>query len=261
MPNSTNKTSTLGRRAKILQILEAEGQVSVHKLSKLFDISEVSIRKDLNHFENKRLLIRTRGGGIKPAPVSFDLKVTEKSKKNYKEKQMIGKKAVELIKAGDSIILDSGSTTLEIVRNLTEFNALTVITTSIPIADMLCEYKNIKVVLPGGDVRKNMKSVVGSVAEQAIQNYYCDIAFLGVDGIDTDYGLSTPSTEEASIARAIMKAAREVVVVCDSSKLGKRSFAFMSPISAVNTIITDENLSNEDRVKFEKANVRVIIAG
>jgi DeoR family transcriptional regulator of aga operon len=261
MENITSPTSTLERRAKILDILEAEGHVSVQRLSKMFEISEVSIRKDLSHFEMKKLLIRTRGGGIKPVLVSFDLKVTEKSKKNFREKQKIGKKAVEFIKDGDSIILDSGSTIIELVKNLPDFERLTVITTSLPIADILCENENIRVVLPGGYLHKNMKSVVGNITEQTIQNFYCDILFLGADGIDVDYGLSTPTSEEASLARAMIKTAREVVVLADSSKFGRRSFAYMAPVSDIDTIITDENISDEDRAKLEGANVQVIIAG
>ncbi len=166
---------------------------------------------------------------------------------------------MEYIKEGDSILLDSGSTVIELVKNLTDFENLTVITTSLPIADVLCENENIRVVLPGGYLHKNMKSVVGNIAEQTIQNFYCDILFLGADGIDVNFGLSTPTSEEASLAQAMIKTAREVVVLTDSSKFGRRSFAQMAPISVIDTIITDENLSAEDRESLEKANVKVVI--
>ncbi len=249
---------TVQRRARILEMLEKEGQVQVEQLRQAFNVSAVTIRNDLAHLEKKNLLIRTRGGAIRPQRVAVDFKLTEKAQKHFKEKQVIGRKAAELIQDGDTIILDSGTTTLEIAKNLAHFNELTVITNAINIAHLLANYQNIRVIVPGGILRKNALSLVGPMAEQAIQNYYCDKLFLGVDGIEADFGISTPNIEEAYLNRIMISISREVFVVTDSSKFNKRSFAFIAPMSNIHYVITDKNIPQEEKAKLEKAGVQVI---
>ncbi len=256
-----DREMTVQRRAKILELIEQQGQVQVSALSNAFKVSSVTIRNDLAHLEKKNLLIRTRGGAIRPQRVAVDFKITEKAQKHFKEKQAIGRKAAELIQDGDTIILDSGTTTLEIAKNLGHFRELTVITNALNIAHLLADFQNIRVIVPGGILRKNALSLVGPTAESAIKNYFCDKLFLGVDGIDADFGISTPNVEEAYLNRIMIEISREVFVVTDSSKFNKRSFAFIAPMNQIHTVITDHNIPSTEKEKMEKIGVQVIEVG
>ena len=255
-----DREMTVQRRAKILELIEQQGQVQVSALSNAFKVSSVTIRNDLAHLEKKNLLIRTRGGAIRPQRVAVDFKITEKAKKHFREKQAIGRKASELIQDGDTIILDSGTTTLEIAKNLGHFRELTVITNALNIAHLLADFQNIRVIVPGGILRKNALSLVGPTAESAIKNYFCDKLFLGVDGIDADFGISTPNVEEAYLNRIMIEISREVFVVTDSSKFNKRSFAFIAPMNQIHTVITDRNIPATEKEKMEKIGAQVIVA-
>lgn len=249
--------NTLSRRAEILELLQKNGEVSVLVLSNKYKISEVSIRNDLAHLEKKGLLIRTRGGAIKAQPVNFDLSLNQRLKTNYKEKQRIGKKAIEYIKDNYTIVMDNGSTTLEVARNLKGFKNLKLITNSLPIADLVIDYPNINVIIPGGEMRAEMRSLVGSMAEKSILNYHCDIAFLGADGIHAEMGISTPQIEEAALSEKMIQIANQVIVVSDSSKFGRKSFVKISDFDTIDVIITDKNIKDQDLVVFEDIAVKI----
>jgi len=250
---------TVNRRAQILELLNSHGKLSVTALSSRFSVSEVTIRNDLGRLEQKGLLIRTRGGAIKHERVGIDYTLTEKQKQRFTEKQRIGKKASEFISDGDTIILDSGTTTMEIAKNLEKFSELTVITNALNIAGYLSNLKNIKVIMPGGFLRQNALSLVGSPAEQILRNFYCDKLFIGVDGIDCQHGLFTPNVEEAHINQVMIDISHEVFVVTDSSKFLRRSFAFIAPINHINTIVTDSDIPAEPKRQLIEANVNVVI--
>jgi DeoR family transcriptional regulator of aga operon len=254
------KANTLSRRAKILEQVESAGQVEVPRLSDLFKVSEVTIRNDLAHLERKNLLMRTRGGAIKQRRVGLDFALAEKQKQHLDEKQHIGRAAAEMIKDFDTIILDSGSTTMEIAKNLSHLNQITVITNALNIASILAEYKNIKVIIPGGFLRENSYSLIGSLAEQSFHNYYCDKLFLGVDGFDSRYGISTPNIEEAQLNRVMVEISRELIVVTDSSKFNRRSFAFIAPSSQIDIVVTDKGIPLEEHNNLKSMGVKVIIA-
>jgi len=254
------KASTLERRARILEQVDAAGQVEIQNLSGIFRVSEVTIRNDLAQLEQKNLLLRTRGGAIKQRRVGLDFALAEKQKQHLEEKQHIGRAAAELIKEYDTIILDSGSTTMEIAKNLGHLNHATVITNALNIASILAEYKNIKVIIPGGFLRENSYSLVGSLAEQNIRNYYCDKLFLGVDGFDSRYGISTPNIEESQLNRVMVEISREIIVVTDSSKFLRRSFAFIIPVTKIDMVITDKGIPQEEQNILKNMGVKVVIA-
>ena len=251
--------NTLNRRSEILQILEKQDDISVVTLSRKFDISEVSIRNDLAQLENKGLLIRTRGGAIKKHPVNFDLNLNQRLKKNYKEKQQIGKKAIEYINEGDTIVMDSGSTTLEIAKNLKQFNKLKLITNSLPIADLVADFKGVEVIITGGILRPEMRSLVGSMTESNLSNYYCNVAFIGTDSISSEYGISTSIIEEATLNQAMMKISEKVIVVTDSSKFLRRSFVKIADIDALDSIITDYKIPDEEKQRLNRLRVELIL--
>ncbi len=250
--------NTLKRRSAILDILKEKGKISVNDLSTKFNISVVSIRNDLAHLEKKGLLIKTRGGAIKSQPVNFDLSLNQKLKINYAEKQRIGKKAAEYVNNGDSVVIDSGSTTLEVAKNLEEFK-INLITNSLPIADLCADFKEVDVIIPGGELRAEMRSLIGPITVKTISEFHCDIAFIGADSISVEGGIYTPLISEASISRAMIKIAKKVIVVVDSSKFSRKSLAKISSLKHIDTIITDQNISKSDLIKLKDFNIEIIL--
>jgi DeoR family transcriptional regulator of aga operon len=249
--------NTLTRRSEILELLKKQDSVSVLDLSVTYNVSEVSIRNDLSHLESKGLLIRTRGGAINKQPINFDLSLNQRLKKCFKEKHNIGKKAVEYIKEGDTIVMDSGSTTLRIAENLGKFKKIKLITNSLPIAEQVADYKGVEVIIPGGVLRPEMRSLIGPMAEKNLLNYNCDIAFLAVDGIDSNYGVSTLILYEATFGRAMIDISKKVIVVSDSSKFQRRSFVKICSMDKLDVIITDKGLNDEDKKKINAMSIHL----
>ncbi len=254
--------STVSRRAKILEELESKGQVVVNELSEMFNISEVTIRNDLAHLEKQNMLIRARGGAIKVKyyRMGIDPSISDKQKEYLKEKQKIAKAALKLIEDGDTIILDSGTTTTEIAKNMEQFKNLTIIPTALNIASILSEYEGFNIFMPGGSLRKKSLSLVGALADESFRKFYCDKLFLGVDGFDTTHGLSTPNSEEAHLNQIMIGIAKKIIVVADSRKFLRRRFAFIGPLSDIDVVITDSGISDEDKKRLEKNGIEVIIA-
>ncbi len=261
MDKSFNK-STVSRRAKILEELEFKGQVLVRELSKMFKISEVTIRNDLIQLEKQNMLIRARGGAIKIKyqMMGVDSSFSDKQKEFQKEKQLITKEAIKLIEDGDTIVLDSGTTTTEIAKNLEGLKNLTIITNALNIAIILSEYEDFNIFMPGGYLRKKSLSLVGVLADENFGKFYCDKLFLGADGFDTTHGLSTPNSEEAHLNQIMTKIAKKVIVVTDSRKFERRRFAYIGPISDIDVVITDSGIKEEDKTRLEKSGVEVIVA-
>ncbi len=251
--------NTLGRRAKILELLQEKGEISVLEISSNHNISEVSVRNDLAHLEQKGLLIRTRGGAIKTQPVNFDLNLNQRLKTNYKEKQRIGRRAASYIKDNDTIVMDNGSTTLEVARNLEGLKNIKLITNSLPIAELVADFSGVNVIIPGGELRAEMRSLVGSMAEKSLSHYHCDIAFLGADGVDVFSGIYTPQIEEAALSQKMIEIANRVIVVCDSSKFGRKSFVKIGELKDIDVIITDNKVKEKDIEKLLEKDITIDI--
>jgi DeoR family transcriptional regulator of aga operon len=241
-------------------MLSEKGEVFVEDLVERFKVSGVTVRNDLDQLEQKNLLIRARGGAIKmETGVAIDQRVADKNRINFQEKSRIGKKASQLIVETDTIIIDSGSTTAEMVRNLPELQDLTVITNAMNIANQLITRPNINVIIPGGYLRKNSLSLVGPQAEKSLRNFNVDKAFLGVDGFDTRHGIYTPNVEEARLNEIMIEISKEVILLADSSKFTRRSFAFICAIDQINKVITDNGIKPDDKKRLEDAGVDVVI--
>lgn len=253
-----------GRRSAILQRLREDSSVTVTQLSEQFGVSEVTIRKDLRILKERRLLIRVHGGAIMGPSSSEgeqdERNINYKRLVNSREKEAIGRAAAAHIKDGDTIMVDSGTTALEVVKNLGSFNDLTIITNSVNAMMEAIKYKRFKVLLMGGNVREPSMSTVGSLAESNLKLFYCDKLFLGVDSFSVDSGLSTPSVEEASTNQVMISRAREVIAVFDSSKVNKRALAFITMPDKIDTIITDKNLppAIRNQLKAMKINVETV---
>ena len=239
-------SSAKERRALILRLLEQKGEVQVTELSRDLGISEVTIRKDLTILQTRHLLLRTRGGAMrKPIEnLNEDTAISRKRMFNFKEKERIGAEAVKLIKDGDFIMLDSGTTTLEIARNLGRFQHLRILTNAMNIATELMSYKRFDVVLLGGNVRVNSLSVVGPLALSVLRNFRGYKLFLGVDSFSLDNGVSTPNMEEALLNQMMIQQADRVIAVFDSSKFNKRSFVHIADARELDCIVTDRAMPN-----------------
>ena len=243
-----------------MQQLEEKGQVSVNDLSTMFQVSEVTIRNDLAKLEKKNLLIRARGGAMKINRASTDFELSDKQRIHYLEKQRIGKLAASLVNDGDTIIIDSGTTTMEVARNLAHVKDLTVITNALNIAIQLAKFKTINVIVPGGMVRNESQSLVGSHSTDNFRNLYCDKLFLGVDGFDTTYGLSTPNVEEAHLNQIMIEVSKQIITTADSSKFLRRSLAHICPVSKVNILVTDSGINKNLQLDLEQDGIKVMVA-
>jgi DeoR family transcriptional regulator of aga operon len=247
------------RRRAILHALNRDGRVLVKDLAESFKISQITIRKDLEVLHAHGLLHRTHGGALPPSSGALnDLSLQEKEKLHRAEKVRIAQAAVKLVEEGQSILLDSGTTTMAIARALRDFRKLTVITNAINIAAELAN-SEIEVILTGGTVRKNSFSLVGPLAEETLRHLSADILFLGVDGFDTHLGLSTPNLQEAKVNRVMVEISHRVVAVCDSSKFGRRSLSIIVPPNAIHQVITDKKIANTDCRNLKNAGVTLTV--
>lgn len=252
--------STAKRRSIILKQIDQNDQVDVIELSQMFGVSEVTIRNDLSVLEEGNLLVRARGGAIKVSLINKEIRLSEKNNKNVKEKEAIGKLAATLVKEGDILLIDSGSTTEELAKQLTSMKGITIVTNAINVAIKFMDNTAINVIVPGGSLRHHSYSLAGTISEKNIANYFCDKLFLGVDAIDVDHGIFTPNMDEANLNREMVRVSKEVIVVTDSSKFNKRSLTKITDMKAVHTIITDSKIDKENVTKLEAQGIKVLIA-
>lgn len=250
-----------GRRSSILAKLREDESVSVADLSEMFGVSEVTIRKDLRILKERNLLVRVRGGAITSSTYTGsafeESHYDSKRLVNSREKQTIGRAAAAHIKDGDTIMVDSGTTALEVVRNLDSFQNLTIITNSLGVVSEISRYNRFHVILLGGSVRETSQSLVGPLAESNLKLFFCDKLFLGVDSFSLEDGLSTPSIEEAHTNQIMISRAKEVIAVFDSSKVNKRALAFIAGVDKINTIVTDSHFPDYLRNHLTAMNVAV----
>ncbi len=212
--------------------------------------------------QNRNLLIRTRGGAIRiPQTLGdTDTAIERKQQFNFQEKRLIGKCAAKLIKDGEVIMIDSGTTTMELARNLGHLQHLTIITNAINIALEALKYQRFTVILLGGHLRTASQSTVGPLAESSLRDLYCDKLFLGIDSFNLSVGVSTLNIEEAHINQNMIQSANQTIVVCDSSKFNKRSFAHIAEVNAIHTVITDNGIDRSVMQQLRKMGVDVLIA-
>ena len=255
-----SENTTLKRRAETLELLNKHGKISVSELSAQYDVSEVTIRNDLAHLEKKGLLIKTRGGAIKSKPSSFVLSLHQKQQINYPEKKKIAQEAIKYVRDGDSVVIDSGSTALEVARNLSGFKNLTLITNSLPIADICADYEGIRIIISGGELRADMRSLIGPIAEKNILNFSCDLAIIGADSISPERGIYTPLVNDAMVSSAMVSIANKVIVVIDSAKFKKKSLVKIADMNQIDIVITDSGISAEVMAQLAKLNVELVVA-
>ena len=247
------------RRRAILEIVNREGRVLVLDLAKRFETSQVTVRKDLEALHAHRLIHRTHGGALPARDGALeDPTLREKEKLHHQEKVRIAGAAARMVQEGQVIILDSGTTTTEIARALRTFRKLTIVTNAVNIAAELSGTA-VDVILTGGTLRKNSFSLVGPIAEETLHRLSADLLFLGVDGFDVHYGLSTPNLLEAKVNKVMVEVAKHTVAVCDSSKFGRRSLSLIVPPSALHEVVTDRGVPKSDLRVLKQVGIEVTL--
>lgn len=247
------------RHQFILNKLQQQGYLNVVSLCKELKVSSVTIRKDLKLLEDKNLLFRTHGGATQNNPYTIDRPVNEKEKLQSSEKMRIGVAAASLIEPNDSIIIASGTTVQSFAKSIQPIENLTVITSSLNVALDLTHNPVIEVLQLGGLVRKSSSSVAGAYAEGILKDFFCSKLFLGVDGIDIEFGLTTTNSMEAHLNRQMMGTAQKTIVLADSTKFGKRGFGRICGLDEIDRIITDSNVSDHTVKTFESMGIKVTV--
>ena len=251
---------TRQRRQQILQLLVEHGNVQVADLAERFAVSSVTIRADLSHIESQGLATRNHGGATLVRMPPQEQGIHEKDALNLPLKERIGARAAQLVQPGDNIIIDSGSTTMTLARHLRGHPDVTVMTNGLNIAWELANAPGVKVLMTGGLLRKQSLSLQGSQAEASLNTYSFDTLFLGVDGLDLQFGLTTHHEAEARLNHRMVERARRVVVLIDASKFGHVSLHRIARLDQVHTIITDASIDAEYLEGLQKLGIEVIIA-
>lgn len=247
------------RHNLILETLIKHESITVANLSLLLDVSAVTIRKDLNELEQSRRLYRSHGRAILIDPYTTNRSVIEKENIARHEKALIGQYANTLITKDDSIIIASGTTVLALARCIKPIHRLTVISASLKVSELLGTNEAIELIQLGGTLRESSLSVVGKFAEAPLSDFSCSKLFIGVDGIDLDFGITTTDIRESDLNRAMMATAQKTIVLADSTKFRRRGFSKIADLEEVDMIVTDSNIPDKIAHAIEDRGVELHI--
>jgi DeoR family fructose operon transcriptional repressor len=248
------------RQEKILRFINESKKANTDELSAAFSVSKVTIRRDIDSLASKGLLLKTHGGAIAIKGTFFrEIPFSAKAGINSFAKKAIGIVAARLIENGEIVILDSGSTTFEIAKNI-HHTDVTVITNDIKIAMELTSKPDIRVIVSGGNLDNTTFNLNGTNSVNFFKGIHVNKTFLGCDAVDPEFGISDRTFESCDIKRAMIQAADEVIMVTDKSKLNKRVFAHMCDISMINKLIIDE-IDDHNRKAYAEKGIEIITAG
>jgi DeoR family transcriptional regulator, aga operon transcriptional repressor len=248
------------RLGLILERLNSQSSVSVPELAVALEVSQASVRRDLQLLESQQLLSRTHGGAV-ASGVLYELPMRYRGGQRHEAKRAIAKVAVQLLGPEvSSVGLNGGSTTTEVARALAARSGLRVVTNALNIASELAVRSNIDLVVCGGSARAESYELVGPLAEMTLANLNIEVAIIGVDGVNITAGLTTHHEVEAQTNRCLLRAAERVIVVADSSKIGRRGFARISEIGVVSDLVTDSDVKDSDVAELERAGLKVHLA-
>ncbi|SNR28288.1 transcriptional regulator, DeoR family [Maribacter sedimenticola] len=248
------------RREKIIEFLNEDGSAKVVDLAKLFKVTEVTIRQDLEKLEAQGLIIREHGGAFLKNMGDQVRNFSLVNQENMELKEIIAQKCLEFIEPGDTIILDSGSTTTEIAKKLVGYKNLTVITNALNIAMMLGTEPDIEVIMTGGEFKPPTLSLTGQKAADFFKGLNVQKLFLATAGISLKAGLTYPSISDLIVKKAMIDAADITYLVADSTKIGKSALASLGALSLIDFIITDSGMEDKDKEVFKDNEIEVILA-
>ena len=258
-PDTSRPLLTAERRERISALLRQRRVVRVTELSQIFDVSEVTIRSDLDAMAGAGQLQRSRGGALAVASPSLFDAFELRAGVNLEAKRRIGRAAADLVRPHDRVILDSGTTVMEMAKCLHDRGPLTVVTNALNVATEVGVGLDIDVVLAGGSLHRGNICTFGPLAERVLADVMVHKVFLGTYALDPDVGLADLSIEQATIKQAMTRAGRQVILLADSSKWGTEGFAKVLPLSSVHTIVSDTNLPSSARVAMERLGIEVLL--
>ncbi|MDN5344996.1 MAG: DeoR family transcriptional regulator, fructose operon transcriptional repressor [Clostridia bacterium] len=248
------------RRKIIIDKINSGMPLSVSELSRELGVSPMTVRRDLSSLEKEGLLARTHGGAVPVGEDSEEPSYTEKVNQYPVEKLAIARKAAELVKDGDTILLNAGTTVMALAQLLKERQNLTVVTNTVNVAMELAQSEGINLVLTGGSMRTKSYAMVGSLTERVLQEIHVQKAFLGVNGLSIEHGLTTPNMTEAHTNSLMVQAADEVIILADHSKIGRVTLSRIAPITAITTLITDKDAPRDFIKELAKLGIETIVA-
>ena len=235
----TDFIPTPERQRQILSLLSQQGRLSVAEIVAQFSISEATARRDLETLSSQGKAQRVHGGVIAVEKAPPELPILEREKEQSEEKILIGRAAARLVRNDETLFLGSGTTVLEIARNLRDHQNLTVITNSLPVLNILAGVKEITVVSLGGMLRDSELSFIGHITEQALVEVHADRVFMGTRGVSLEHGLTNDYLQETLTDRAILKSGREVIIVADHTKINRVATVLLAPLKNIHTFVTD----------------------
>jgi len=247
------------RKRGVISFVNERQRTTVAELCAKFSVSPATIRSDLRDLEQDGLLVRTHGGATAKSKARFELDAGEKRVQQVGAKRAVAARALACIEDGDAVLLDTGSTTLELAALLGARRDITVVTNDLVIAQLLEDHPSATIHLVGGTVRKRFHCSVGTRAEQFLHGLKVDKAFMAANGFSAKTGATTPDLEHAEIKREMMAIATKIFLLVDSSKLGKSSFAQFAPAAAIDSLVVDDISVGESRA-LEELGVEVLLA-
>lgn len=248
------------RQKQILELIESQGECSIESLAKKFATSGMTIRRDLRALADQGRVIRTHGGATAAPGIRFEFSFLKRTKIHLPQKIAIGRTAAALVKKGQSIMLDSGTTTLAIAEQLRLQQDIKVITTSLPIASMLHYNQSIQLLLLGGQLRPGAPDLCGPVTESNLAMLHADLAFVGADAVDDQGGVFSESSDLSHMLAKMIASAKRAYIVADSSKLGRSALWRFADLKKLTGLITDEKADPAILTRLTKAGIKVIRA-
>jgi DeoR family transcriptional regulator, fructose operon transcriptional repressor len=246
------------RQKKIVEIVNERLSIRVTELSKIFSVTEETIRRDLEKLEKENLLMRSHGGAVSIEKDQGEISYLEREITNAGQKRAIAVAAVRSIEPGEQIVLDASTTAWYVAKELPDM-PLTVLTNSIKVAIELSKKEQIKVISTGGSLLSQSLSYVGPLAERSLSMYHVNKAFISCKGVHVEKGLSDFNESQALLKKQMMEIAEETFLMVDSSKFGTLAFSHIGSLSRINCIITDSNIDEQTRKQLEEKNLNPII--
>jgi DeoR family fructose operon transcriptional repressor len=245
------------RKRKIIDLLNQNKKVTVAELVHLFNVSSATVRSDLRELNDKGQIIRTHGGAIVETGASFEPDTEQKRDLNLAAKQQIARIAIELVNDGDTVIFDTGTTTLELAKLLGQHRRVTAVTNDFEIARVLEEMSSINVLMLGGEIRKKFHCTVGAAGINMLAQLTVDKVFMGTNSLSISKGASTPNIQQAETKKAMIASAKKVILLCSNNKLGKDSFAHFASLDQIDTLVIDQ-IDDNEKFEFEERGLEVL---
>lgn len=257
---SPEPLSRIERQQNIITYLSKQKRISVAEICEMFDVSEATARRDLEELTEQNHLQRVHGGAISLQQAPPELPILQRESEQSQEKKHIGLAAASLVHDGETVIIGSGSTALEVARNLRDRKNLTVITNSLPVMNLFSGLPEINLIALGGILRDSELSFIGHITEQALEEIHADKVILGVHALGIEKGLTNDYLPETMTDRAILKSGTEVILVADHSKINVVSVAYLAPITSIHKLVTDQKTCQDFIDTVLELGIEVILA-